>query len=262
MAIFSGEYLRLGPLQTRIETHRRYSEHTDDVEAAVLAQLRLGRAESLLDVGCGTGSFLSRLRESGHTGQLSGLDSSPAATEVCLALPDVRAVTGDAIALPFPDGEFDAVTARHMLYHVSDVPRALQEAGRVLRTGGRFVAVVNHADVTPRIASVVREQAALHGLAPMASPNADVNSTGLPAQLSDVFSEVSTVVHDNHLVFDSPEPVIAFGQALMNFYGVGDDSPHREAVAAGIGDEVRRWFASNSIPWRDPKGYVVCTGSR
>ncbi|MEW1659169.1 hypothetical protein [Streptomyces sp. NPDC093707] len=65
MSIFSGEYLRLGPLQTRIETHRRYSERVDEVEAAVLAELRLAAAESLLDVGCGTGSFLSRLRESG-----------------------------------------------------------------------------------------------------------------------------------------------------------------------------------------------------
>ncbi|MEW1659168.1 class I SAM-dependent methyltransferase [Streptomyces sp. NPDC093707] len=197
-----------------------------------------------------------------NIGALSGLDSSPAATEACAAVRGVRAVTGDAIALPFPDDGFDAVTARHMLYHVSDVPQALKEASRVLRPGGRVVAVVNHADVTPRIASVVQEQAAARGLAPMASPNATVNSGSLPDQLADVFDEVRTVVYDNYLLFDSSEPVIAFGEALMNFYGVGDDSSHREAVAAGINDEVRRWFASNQGPWRDPKGYVVCTGRR
>ncbi|TWE20728.1 methyltransferase family protein [Kitasatospora atroaurantiaca] len=262
MPVHSGEYLRLGPLQTRIKTHRRYSEHVDDVEAAVMAQLWLQPRESLLDVGCGTGSFLARLRDSGHSGPLSGLDSSPAASLACAEIRGVRAVVGDAVQLPFPNAEFDAVTARHMLYHVSDVPAALRETSRVLRAGGRFVAVVNHADVTPRIASVVREQAARHGATPSVSPNAEVNSASLPAQMAEVFGPVDVVAHDNSLVFDTPEPVVAFGQALMNFYGVGDDSPEQEAVAAGIEQAVRAWFARNSGPWRDPKGYVVCTARR
>lgn len=262
MAVAFGEYLRLDPLTTRIETHRRHSAHPDDVEAAALRQLDLQPSESLLDIGCGTGSFLRRLSGSGHSGPLTGLDSSPAAARACAEIRGVRAVTGDAVRLPFRDGEFDAVTARHMLYHVPDVTQALAEARRVLRTGGRFVALVNHPDCTPRIASVVQEVAAGHGVVSPPPPNRNVNSDTLPGRMTEVFGTVDTVVYDNALVFDSAEPVVAFGRALMNFYGVADDSPHRSSVAAGIDREVRRWFGTNPGPWRDPKGYVVCTARR
>jgi ubiquinone/menaquinone biosynthesis C-methylase UbiE len=49
----------------------------------------------------------------------------------------------DTDPLPFPDGSFDAALAAWMLYHVADVGRALDELARVLRPGGRLVAVTN-----------------------------------------------------------------------------------------------------------------------
>ncbi|WP_441248020.1 class I SAM-dependent methyltransferase [Kitasatospora sp. McL0602] len=274
MAVALDEYLRLDPLQTRIDTHRRHSQHPDDVEQAAIAQLRLRAGESLLDIGSGTGSFLARLRAEGHQGTLIGLDSSPAAALACAQLPEVGTVVADAVQLPFHDGRFDAVTARHMLYHVSDVPAALREARRVLRPGGRLVAVVNHPDPVPRVGAVVREQAERHGVAVPVSVDSGVHSGTLPAQLARVFGEqpgrpsrpaspeVVIVSHDNALVFDAPEPVIAFGQALMSSYGVDSAFPERAAIAAGIDQQVRAWFAANSGPWRDPKGYVVCTAVR
>jgi SAM-dependent methyltransferase len=55
----------------------------------------------------------------------------------------VDARVGDAQALPFADGSFDAALAAWMLYHVPDLDRALAELARVLRPGGRLVAVTN-----------------------------------------------------------------------------------------------------------------------
>jgi ubiquinone/menaquinone biosynthesis C-methylase UbiE len=55
----------------------------------------------------------------------------------------VDARVGDIQALPFADGEFDAVVANFMLYHVPDVQRGLAEVARVLRPGGRLVAATN-----------------------------------------------------------------------------------------------------------------------
>jgi hypothetical protein len=60
------EYLTMGPLQTRIDTHRLYSERPEDVERAVWDAVNLAREDSLLDIGSGTGSFLARLRRLGH----------------------------------------------------------------------------------------------------------------------------------------------------------------------------------------------------
>jgi SAM-dependent methyltransferase len=45
---------------------------------------------------------------------------------------------GDAHALPFDDGSFDAVTFGFCLHHIPDPERALAEARRVLRRGGRL----------------------------------------------------------------------------------------------------------------------------
>jgi len=55
----------------------------------------------------------------------------------------LEAYVADAQALPFPAGEFDAALAAWMLYHVTDLEVGLTELARVLRPGGRLVAVGN-----------------------------------------------------------------------------------------------------------------------
>ncbi|WP_409485555.1 class I SAM-dependent methyltransferase [Arsenicicoccus dermatophilus] len=49
----------------------------------------------------------------------------------------------DATALPYADGQFDAVVAMWMLYHVPDLDQTLAEVCRVLRAGRIIVAVTN-----------------------------------------------------------------------------------------------------------------------
>jgi SAM-dependent methyltransferase len=58
----------------------------------------------------------------------------------------VDARVGDVQDLSFGDGEFDCAVAAWMLYHVADLDRALSELRRVLRPGGRLVAVTNGRD--------------------------------------------------------------------------------------------------------------------
>src|SRR3954470_11006026 len=48
-------------------------------------------------------------------------------------------VAGDASQLPFPDGSFDAAVSTQVYEYLEDVPRALREARRVLRRGGRLL---------------------------------------------------------------------------------------------------------------------------
>ena len=55
----------------------------------------------------------------------------------------VDARIADVQELPFDDGEFDVVVAAWMLYHVPDLDRGVAELARVLRPGGRLVAVTN-----------------------------------------------------------------------------------------------------------------------
>lgn len=260
-ASLSEEYLRLGPLQTRIQTHQRYSELTHDVEQDVIDRAAIEPTDAVLDVGCGTAAFLARLSANRHVGRLCGLDASPAAVIAASAIDGVEAHLGDAAKLPFDDTEFDVVCARHMLYHVDDPAAAIREAKRVLRPGGRFVALVNHPDATPFIAAVVREQAIAHGITPPVLPASRVHSDNLPGMVGQVFDTIEVYRSDNALLFPTPEPVALYGLALMNFYGVSDDDPRRSAIADAIVAAVADRFAREGAPWRDPKGYVVCVAT-
>jgi ubiquinone/menaquinone biosynthesis C-methylase UbiE len=69
-------------------------------------------------------------------------DSSAAMTATSLAQ-GVRSILADARFLPFIGAGFDAVVAAWMLYHVSPLDQASREIGRVLRPGGRLVAITN-----------------------------------------------------------------------------------------------------------------------
>lgn len=95
----------------------------------------------LLEVGPGRGEMAERFaRELGV--EVIGLDQSARMVELTLGR-GIEALVGDVCDLPFRDGVFDAVVAAWMLYHVSDVGRALAEIRRVLRPGGTFVAATN-----------------------------------------------------------------------------------------------------------------------
>jgi SAM-dependent methyltransferase len=134
------EYVDLGPLQTRIETHRLYSERPEDVEQAVLDAFSLHPNDALLDVGSGTGSFLARLWSQGHRGRLVGLDTSPAAIDELRRLQGVEAVLGDAAVLPFAEAEFSVVTAVTCSTTCpSPLLRFARPTGCCLRVGGLWL---------------------------------------------------------------------------------------------------------------------------
>ncbi|MEU8423117.1 class I SAM-dependent methyltransferase [Micromonospora sp. NPDC048835] len=256
------EYLSLEALTTRIQTHQRYSEHRDDLDGTVRQAVSLSGDADLLDVGCGTGAFLRNLAERGHRGRLVGLDLSPAAVHALHDVAGVSAHLGTATDLPYDAGVFDVVTARHMLYHVPDVRRALAECRRVLGSEGVFAAVVNCSGATPRVSALLAEVVTSAGIDIPVVPNSRVHSDNLPEMIESTFGAVAVHRYDNALVFDRPEPVIAFAAANLSFYGVEPDSALRPELTRAIEAKVRAWFAAEVGPWRDPKGYVVCTARR
>ncbi len=110
-------------------------------QAAVPDTVRLAKAgpgKAVLDLCCGQGIVTAALAETGA--EATGLDFSPAMLALARkAAPGAEFVEGDAMALPFDAGRFDAVTMGFGMLHVPDAGRALAEARRVLKPGGRFV---------------------------------------------------------------------------------------------------------------------------
>jgi len=102
---------------------------------------RVGPGGEALDVCCGTGDLAIELRRvAGPSGRVVGLDFSPQMLAVAARkCPAVEWVQGDALALPFADGAFDAVTVGFGVRNLADLDRGLREMARVLKPGGRLV---------------------------------------------------------------------------------------------------------------------------
>ena len=91
--------------------------------------------DRVLDSCCGTGDLALEAERRG--GRVVGLDfSEPMLERARRKSGTIEWVHGDALALPFDDGEFDAVTCGFGVRNLSDLEAGLREARRVLRPGG------------------------------------------------------------------------------------------------------------------------------
>ena len=114
-----------------------FAAATREFADALLDAAAIGRNTSMLDLCCGAGLIAGAAAERGAAAQ--GLDFSPAMLDVARAThPTLQFAQGDAEAVPFPDASFDAVASNFGIHHVPRPERALAEAWRVLRPGGRL----------------------------------------------------------------------------------------------------------------------------
>lgn len=111
-------------------------------------------AGPLLDLGCGSGSFLAASGGSGRP--LAGVDIALRWLIVARkrldeeGLSDIPLACGCAERLPFADKTFAGVVAGDVIEHVADQAATLAEAHRVLRPGGRlFLASPNRFSLSP-----------------------------------------------------------------------------------------------------------------
>lgn len=110
---------------------------------------RLEPGQSVLDIGCGTGSLaIVAKRRVNAAGSMHGIDASPemiarARKKALKAGVDITFRQGVAENLPFPDGRFDVALSTLMLHHLPSAARkqCLREIRRVLKPGGRVLVV-------------------------------------------------------------------------------------------------------------------------
>jgi arsenite methyltransferase len=106
----------------------------------------LSPGEAVLDIGCGTGvDALMAAMMVGPQGRVVGIDvtaemiATARSNLSLLSLRNVSFQVGPAESLPFPDEEFDAVISNGVFNLTLEKEKALREAYRVLKPGGRFL---------------------------------------------------------------------------------------------------------------------------
>ncbi len=106
-------------------------------------------AGDLLELGAGSGAALTAFVGERSPARVVGLElSSSNLAAIGARGTPYEAVGGDALELPFADGSFDVVTCFQVIEHLPSVPRALDEAMRVLRRPGYLViGSPNHASL-------------------------------------------------------------------------------------------------------------------
>jgi len=254
------QYLTTDPLKIRMETHQRYSERQIDLDVVSTKAFRLSGDESVLDVGCGTGAFLSHLSEQGHSGCLAGLDRSEAMiADASRRSPSIEWVIGDVEQLPCRYGEFDRVSARHMLYYVDDLPCALQELQRVTADDGLFLATTNAARTTPLIDDLYLDLLRAFGLPPRQHAAGEFHTENAADILRTVWPHVEETILDNAFVFTSPEPIVRYLATLLPSVDGATPQMHADMID-WLEVEARTRLNTLGGIWRDPKivGLYTC----
>lgn len=135
----------------------------------LLQATAIGRGDRVLDVATGPGFVAAAAAARGAT--VTGIDFSP--VMVALAgrrYPAVPFCEGDAEALNFPDGTFDAVVIAFGLLHLARPDVALAEAFRVLRPGGRLAFTVWAAPPATEGFAAILDAIMTHGQADVPLP--------------------------------------------------------------------------------------------
>lgn len=112
----------------------------------LLAQLGDLSGKSILDVGCGTGSFAIMMQQTYPEAHISGLDGDPQILEIARRKAErlglvIEYSEAMSYAMPFPDGSFDFVVTSLMLHHLDRDAKegTAHEMYRVLKPGGTLL---------------------------------------------------------------------------------------------------------------------------
>src|SRR2546423_4132473 len=134
------EWARAGKGESMERGHRPVGEQA-------IARMNVPNNARVLDVGCGSGWATRLLAGFAINGRVTGIDISDemvrVARESSKKYPNVDFEIASAERLPFNTDEFTYAFSMESLYYYQDIPKALSELQRVLRSGGLFVAVVD-----------------------------------------------------------------------------------------------------------------------
>ncbi|MBO3732190.1 class I SAM-dependent methyltransferase [Glycomyces niveus] len=239
-----------------------YQYKTPDYDLPGVVVSRVGQQPGrVLDVGCGNGRYTGRLRESFPGAEVIGVDL---AEGILAAVPEPT-VVADVAELPFEDGSAEVVLAMHMLYHVPDIPAALDELQRVLAPDGVLFVSTLAADDKQEYVPIWQDAAreVLGGEVRMALTSL-LERFSLETAESMLAERFETVaLHDLPGVIEVPEPgpLMAAFRSEEDFIGLppGDF----ERLMGAIEQRLEAHFADHEVlRVTSRSGILECRGAK
>lgn len=207
-------------LNTRILTHKRYTQPQIDFPSWALDQIEWRGDETAVDIGCGSGNYAEPIQQrcaNYIAGDLSfGMLGALHQRETIL-------LNLDAQAPPLADNVADVVLANHMLYHVPDKDAALAEIARILRPSGKLIATTNSAKNMAELIDLRLQVMKRLGLTVDSSwrhsPVANLFSLeNGRSWLEKHFRHIERYDLPSALVFPTPEPLLNYISSSRDWY--------------------------------------------
>jgi ubiquinone/menaquinone biosynthesis C-methylase UbiE len=187
-------------------------ERATGPDAVALTRAAVAEVEPqrVLEVGCGRGETAEWIaRETGA--EVIAVDQSEHMVALTRAR-GIEALVGDVQQLPFADGSFECAVAAWMLYHVPDLELGIAELARVLRPGGRLVAVTNSRRHTQELRDLVNGEF-----------RSSFNAENAEQLLLRSFGHVERRDAEGYVVFE-PDEAREYMAASLSLWG-GDRAP-------------------------------------
>ncbi len=201
-------------IDVRIDLHRRFSHNPVSWFSWLASQIDFMALKDILEVGCGNGELwqhvepeIIRARNIHVTDISEGMVEDAAArlaSDMGLCFR-----TEDCQRLSCGDGSFDAVIANHVLFYVKDIPQALREIRRVLRSGGAFYCSTYGRNHMKEITSLVQEFDSRISLSEVALYELFGLENGRD-MLRKTFGQVEMRLYDDYLLVDEAEPLLDY----------------------------------------------------
>ena len=238
---------------------RGWAQQLKPAQDRLLEMAALSPGESVLDLACGTGLITFPAAQAvGPTGRVVATDISDAMVAAVSAeaarrgLTNLTAQRADAESYPFAEASFDAVLCGLGLMYVPDPRACLEGAGKVLRSGGRFVAAVwgdrkhcGWADIFPIVEKRVSSE-----VCPMFFQLGTGGGLGMLMEVLG-YRNLQAARLTTELEYDSADAALgaAFiggpvAMAYSRFDGATRNAAHAEYLAS-------------IEPWRDGAGYRI-----
>lgn len=206
------QYKNADNLNARINL-QSYNTNKEDWNEWFFRKMDIPEQSKILELGCGNGLLWNKNKDSiKDTWDISLSDFSEGMLECAkqnLNNKKIKYRVVDIQDIPYENESFDVIIARHMLYHVSDIDKALSEVKRVLKPNGRFYVSTNGKEHMQELKAIVEA----YDKDLKCNPQKLAQKFGIENGgeiLSKYFSYVSVEEFNGQIVIDKVDPVVSY----------------------------------------------------